>query len=346
MDFSFIIPVYNCAKYLKNCVDSILNTGISSLEILLVDDGSTDGTSAVCDALREQFPQIRVIHRENAGVSAARNAGICAATGDYLLFADADDTLDSAMLAQILADPICRDTDLTIFGMTFDYYRKGICYRSDPLFYQSEGSLSPQIWAQDLPALYQCNALSSICNKIFKRDILVRNHLFLNSDMFLYEDLEFVLRYLSCCSTIRNIAQPVYHYRQSEDEGNAGRRLSRIHSIPELLIPIENALQNLCHSNPDLSSGDCEIILQELFLLLAREKIAVSTPGEIRKICLDYAAWENAHLSEPQPSRFRDQLLKEKIFRIRFHRIKNKLRHCIAVAFKATRYRISHKASP
>ena len=95
MKFSIIVPVYNVADYLEKCVDSLLAQDCADAEIILVDDGSTDGKCpALCDRLASEHPrQIRVIHQENGGLGAARNSGIEAARGDYLLFVDSDDWL-------------------------------------------------------------------------------------------------------------------------------------------------------------------------------------------------------------------------------------------------------------
>ena len=158
--------------------------------------------------------------------------------------------------------------------------------------------------------------------------------------MFLYEDMEFVLRYLACCDTIWNVPKAVYHYRQSEDEGNAGRRLARIDSIPRFLQPIEEAFRNLCAAHPQIAPSDCQWILQKLHLVLAREKIAVSDSAGIRRICREYALWEQKTISAPESSPFREQLLRERVFAIRFHRLKSSLRHRLAVTVKSFLQRI------
>ena len=88
---SVIVPVYNVKKYLKQCVISILNQDYSNLELILVDDGSTDGSGDICDIFKDEFPSILVIHQENQGLSAARNTGTKAATGYYISYIDSDD---------------------------------------------------------------------------------------------------------------------------------------------------------------------------------------------------------------------------------------------------------------
>lgn len=332
MTFSFIIPVYNCKAYLPACVDSIRAVNAADYEILLVDDGSTDGSGAVCDELADKFPEIRVIHQKNAGASAARNRGILEAMGELLLFIDSDDSIDSVALGKVLADPRCRESDLTIFGLTFDYYHHGRCYRQDPLFFQLDGVMAQRDWGGAFVQLFRDNSLSPVWNKVFKREIIRANGLLLDTSMFLYEDFEFVLRYMRHCDTIWNVPRAIYHYRQSEDEGNAGRRLKRIHSIPEFLKPIEASLAGL----PETVSGtDRAMVLQQLCLVLAREKIAVSDLRTIQQICRDYRSWSENRLLPLEKERFQQLLLEGSAFGLYLRNKKTQLRHWVAVRVKA-----------
>ena len=100
--FSVIIPVYNVAEYLPQCIDSVLTQNLSDFELILVDDGSTDNSGKICDQYDEK-PNIKIIHQTNAGLSAARNAGVAKANGRYLVFLDSDDYLEPGALAAIKA---------------------------------------------------------------------------------------------------------------------------------------------------------------------------------------------------------------------------------------------------
>ena len=97
---SVIVPVYNAEKYLQECVDSILRQTLADLELILVDDGSTDTSPALCDRYAEQDLRVRVIHQANAGSSAARNRGIEVATGEWIAFVDSDDFIDANMRSE------------------------------------------------------------------------------------------------------------------------------------------------------------------------------------------------------------------------------------------------------
>ena len=125
MKLSIIVPIYNVAPYLRKCVDSLLVQDISDYEIILVDDGSTDDSGAIADELVHAFSlsplasrlQLRVIHQSNAGLSAARNTGIAAATGDYIMFVDSDDYWQENVLGELMAQIEKEQLDV----LRFDY---------------------------------------------------------------------------------------------------------------------------------------------------------------------------------------------------------------------------------
>lgn len=339
MKYSFVIPVYNCKAYLEGCVASICSVQGVDYEVLLVDDGSTDGSGALCDTLAETYPQVRVIHQENGGASAARNRGIRESQGENLLFIDADDVIDAAALGAILADARCGQADLTIFGLTFDYYRKGRCYRSDALWHDHDGVFTKEAWGTTFSDLYQKNSLSPVWNKVFKRDILRRCCLELDAGMFLYEDFEFVLRYMAHCGDIWNVPKAVYHYRQSEDEGNAKRRLRRVESINDFLQPIEAAMEALVRANSVLQQETADDVLLRLYLVLAREKISVSSTDEVRRICREFAEWSaRKGIQCHQDAKFQERLLRGKAASLILADRKTALRHKLAVWVKSKLY--------
>ena len=120
MIFSVVIPCYNCVKTLEATVNSIRACGLTDYEILLVDDGSSDGTAKLCDTLCVRYPELRCVHQKNAGVSAARNRGIDEAQGEYLWFVDADDTV-APLNMELILKAIRDGVDCLMFGMRFLY---------------------------------------------------------------------------------------------------------------------------------------------------------------------------------------------------------------------------------
>ena len=105
---SVIVPVYNAEKYLQECVDSILRQTLADLELILVDDGSTDSSPAICDRYAEQDARVQVIRQANAGLSAARNRGIEVAAGEWVAFVDSDDFIDANMYRTMIIAEIGR----------------------------------------------------------------------------------------------------------------------------------------------------------------------------------------------------------------------------------------------
>ena len=332
MKISFIIPVYNCKAYLPSCVGSIRAVNAEDYEILLIDDGSTDGSGAVCDELAAKFPEIRIVHQNNAGASAARNRGLDQASGDRVIFIDSDDTVDAEAMHAMIRDQRFCQADLILYHLSFDFYRKQICYRNVQTGYSHDGWMDKETWTGEFYTMFTCDSLTSACTKVFSREILERFGLRFQTDMIMYEDFEFVLRYMGHCDTIWNVPQAIYHYRQSEDEGNAGRRLKRIDSIPDFLESIESALQGLPET---VSEADKATVLQQLHLVLAREKIAVSDIQAIQRICNDYRIWTQNRLLPVEKDRFQQLLLDGKAFRLYLRNKKTQLRHRIAVRVKA-----------
>ena len=120
-EVSVIVPVYNVRKFLPACVASVRGQTMKDLELILVDDGSTDGSGELCDALAKKDARIRVLHTENGGQGRARNLGLDIARGEYVAFVDADDAATPEMLAAALAQARQENADMVVFGMKERY---------------------------------------------------------------------------------------------------------------------------------------------------------------------------------------------------------------------------------
>jgi len=161
---SIIIPVYNKAEYLSSCVDSILKQTFTDFELILVDDGSTDGSGAWCDHYARLDPRVVVIHQDNQGVSAARNAGLRAAKGSYIGFADGDDQLEPDMYELLLGLVQEHHADVAVCGV------KKIFPNKVEHFY---GTNQTRIYARDgaLDAMLKKEFLRSVYDKVYRADI-------------------------------------------------------------------------------------------------------------------------------------------------------------------------------
>lgn len=114
---SIIVPIYNVEPYLERCIDSILKQTYQNIEIILIDDGSTDSCPAICDKYGKKYEQIQVIHKENAGLSSARNAGLDIMTGDLVMFVDSDDFIEADMLLELYNALIDCNADISICNL-------------------------------------------------------------------------------------------------------------------------------------------------------------------------------------------------------------------------------------
>ena len=164
---SVIVPVYNVAAWLPRCVDSVLAQTYQNLEILLIDDGSTDASGEICDAYAEKDPRIRVIHKKNGGLSSARNAGLDVSNGQYLGFVDSDDWIEPEMYAEMLALMVRNEAQLVCAGR-YDVAGEtgekttGLCPKRQASVTGEE--LAGMIFLWD-----HCD--SSACDKLYRREL-------------------------------------------------------------------------------------------------------------------------------------------------------------------------------
>lgn len=128
---SVVVPVYNVEKYLKKCIDSTINQTYKKLEIILVDDGSTDSSKEICDEYIKQDSRIKVIHKENGGLSSARNAGIDIASGKYIGFIDSDDWIEKSMLEKLINLAEKSDSDIVLCNYFMAYDEKNQIQKED-----------------------------------------------------------------------------------------------------------------------------------------------------------------------------------------------------------------------
>lgn len=223
---SIIVPVYNAGRYLARCVRSIMGQTCRAVEVILVDDGSTDASAALCDALAAEDGRVRVIHQANAGVSAARNAGIEAAQGKYLQFVDADDELLPGYSAALLQKAKASEADLVISG--YRNVRNGI--QSSQLPPQINISTAKDL-AEHFEMFYFSMLLNSPWNKLY-RLALVQQGFPLGVPMG--EDFMFNMAFLENAKTVAVTHEDGYLYMHRADSDSASMRFSR-HRVSSML---------------------------------------------------------------------------------------------------------------
>ncbi len=207
---SVIVPVYNVEKYLAKCIDSILAQTYQNLEIILVDDGSTDGSSAICDEYAKQDARIKVVHKNNGGLSDARNCGFEISMGDFVCFIDSDDYIDKDMLATLYERIVSDEADISLCDFL---------YVDEQGFTIEEMSLGSPICEEILTKKQIFSKLERdknwyyiiACNKMYRRNIF--NIIKFPVGKF-HED-EFVVHHIyECCNRISCIDKKLYFYVQ------------------------------------------------------------------------------------------------------------------------------------
>lgn len=283
---SFIIPVFNCVDYLLECVESIEKIGLADYEILLIDDGSTDGSGSLCDSIANTSKFVCCFHQSNAGVSVARNRGLEHVTGDYVWFIDADDQIESEKMKSVIEILERDDTiDMLIFGLSFDYYFDGRIYRRDDLFYIEEGLFGREYWLENFWNLYKCNSVSPVWNKCIRRRILTDYYIRFDSNLIEMEDFLFVVQCFKRCQQIYISRDVIYRYRQSEDECNTYRRLLKIKDLAAYMRPFACLVGELVSENVISQEVAVKIksIVGQIYVGFLREIIRFGSIAEIKK---------------------------------------------------------------
>lgn len=205
---SIIVPVYNAESYLERCIESVLTQEYRDFELILVDDGSGDESGAVCDRFAQQDERIRVLHKENTGVSDSRNRALDIARGEYLQFLDSDDWLTPDATKLFVRSAEESGCDMIIA----DFYRvvgENFSRKGD---IEKEGILTRQDFANlmmENPADFYYGVL---WNKLYRRSIVEKHHIRMDADISWCEDFIFNLEYIRHCHTIYALQAPVYYY--------------------------------------------------------------------------------------------------------------------------------------
>ena len=212
---SVIVPVYNAEKYLQECVDSILQQTITEIELILVDDGSTDSSPALCDKCVAQDARVKVIHKPNGRAASARNAGLRIAIGEYVAFVDSDDWISPDMYEKMLQ----TGADVALC----DYVR--FLGENEFLFTQPNVAAGFYNKAQIREKIYPHLVMDGIeypitisnCVMLIKRDIITRNQLSYREDILISEDAPFGSEVLYCADSFAYLkGERFYHYRMTE----------------------------------------------------------------------------------------------------------------------------------
>lgn len=205
---SIIVPVYNAEKTIGRCIESILNQEFTDFELLLIDDGSTDGSGVLCDVYAEKDPRIRVIHKGNSGVSNSRNLALDMAKGTYLQFLDADDWITPNATRTFVESALTSNADMVIS----DFYRVVDKRVSQKGSIDEEGFMTRTEYAEHMmenPADFYYGVL---WNKLYRREIVDKYRLRMDPGISWCEDFMFNLEYIRHAERFYVVQLPLYYY--------------------------------------------------------------------------------------------------------------------------------------
>lgn len=222
---SVIIPVYNVEKYFPACLDSVCNQTLRELDIIVVDDGSTDRSGDIAEEFAQKDPRIRVVHQRNGNPGATRNLGLEMVSGEYIGFVDSDDWIDPDMYERLYQAARATQADLVVTGVCVEFIRdKRVLHQQITNVDTIE---DPEMLLELFFQLMEKNLFAYPVNKLYRTNLLKAEKLFF-PDILPYEDLVFNLKYYRAVKTVSLISGTPYHYMR-RDELSAAGAYSSIH---------------------------------------------------------------------------------------------------------------------
>lgn len=229
---SVIVPVYNVEKYLSNCLDSIINQSYSDIEIILIDDGSTDNSGHICDMYSLKDKRVRVIHQKNKGVSNARNVGLKISKGQYISFVDSDDVICSWHIECLLNVLIKEHSDF-IRGSIVDSIDDAV---TRPAVYTNIEFIEHEILSKKF--------LGVVWMSLFDSSIIKLNSLKFDENIYNLEDMLFLAQYLAFCKKVvlyrSNSYQYIYRNDSSSNKRYSNKMLTGLEAMEKMQFIFED----------------------------------------------------------------------------------------------------------
>ncbi len=293
---SVIIPIYNVEKYLSRCVDSVLSQALTDLEVILVNDGSPDGCGKICDEYREKDERVKVVHKENGGLSSARNAGLDVATGEYTFFLDSDDWLEKDGLNKLYEKATETGVDFVRFRPYKAFwpnlpelapYTDGTPCELRPGYYSRadiEREVLPRVLATDSMTL---GPTVSACMALYKSSFLRDNDLRFDEKVKNSEDVIFSAQVAYCANSFYYIDEAgIYCYYYNDASISKGFKPDRFEKLKNLSYACETLF-----SEKDNGFYDKQLAILRWYIVLncISERDKLSSFKEKRRHCLNIA---------------------------------------------------------
>lgn len=245
LKFSIILPIYNVEKYLPKCVESILSQTFTDYEIILVDDGSTDNSPAICDKFAKEHSNIKVIHKVNGGLSDSRNAGTKISKGEYIVYIDSDDFIISNDFLKKLADKSKNNPDLIFYKHKkyFDASEKFL-----DLGYSYASVINLNSYSDKIEGLVRADAFFGMAwIKAIKRKLLVDNNIIFEVGL-LGEDMEWNYHLITNAKSIDFVDEAFLAYRQREGSITSSHRIKNLTDFIYIVEKWSTKIKNDCQN--------------------------------------------------------------------------------------------------
>ena len=293
---SVIVPVYNAEKYLERCINSLTNQTLEDIEIILVDDSSSDGSLEVCNNAAKKDSRIKVIHKVNEGAGKARNAALEIATGEYIGFVDSDDFIDTDMFKTLYQKAKAYNSDLVMSGVLFVdgnmFSEEGECVRKTyfdkDTHFETEDALK-KLRMGIVGALPEDADDSkygmSIWKNLFRHEVITKNNIIFESEReMLSEDALFMIDFISCIKKATGIGEAFYNYCRNEVSISKSYKKDRFEKSLVFVDEVEKRFKK------DIAAKEYQIYIyrfwQAMCRVLCSQEIMYSADNNIKYIDL------------------------------------------------------------
>lgn len=284
--FSVIIPIYNVESYIEKCINGVIGQDYKNIEIILINDGSKDNSQLICEKKSKEDSRIRLINKQNGGLSSARNVGLDNATGDYILFLDGDDYWDDKeALSKINRSLQNTKADIVTFGLKKMFEDTGEIEETKYVFNRENVDFDSK--KNTLSYLVKNNLyISSACNKAVRKSIIDKYNLRFE-DKALSEDIEWSAKLLLYSNVIDVIESPFYIYRQ---RNHSITHTLKLINIEYLVKHIETCIDLCKNENIDYKNEYMGYVAyQYITLLVSLNSVEEKIPSEMMKRIKDYS---------------------------------------------------------
>lgn len=278
---SVIVPVYNAQDYLAKCIDSVLSQTYEDFELILVNDGSKDGSPEICDRYQQMDSRIKVIHKANEGPSATRNVGLDITEGKYICFLDSDDYIEPDLLEKTVAIMEQRQCDCVAYGMIREnvqgVHLENIAYKPVDIKIATEEERMNFL----LKYLLNYRVGWEVWNRVFRGDIIRDNKLRFLHDVAYAEDMLFSFRYMLYANSCVVLPDCPYHYVQHSDSLMGQSKFRNV--LPQMCVLAQEAYRSVEKANLPLVLRDFPMIYLHLLEWQTRPYVAEKGIGWVKE---------------------------------------------------------------